>query len=64
MVMVCNNKPVIGEIESKAEKRQRNILYFRVAVYCNKEKREIKSQNDIRVTLEATQIMRNSPVVL
>jgi hypothetical protein len=30
MAIVCNNRPVMGELEMKIEKRPRNLIYVKI----------------------------------
>jgi hypothetical protein len=60
--MICNNKPVIGEIEMRAERRQRNIIYIKIMM--KEENRSIQNFNDICVCVESTQISRHTPLTI
>ena len=52
MIIICNSKPVIGEIEMKIEKRPRNVVYFQIEVYHSGMK--IAQQKDIKISLLST----------
>ena len=57
MAVVCNVKPVMGELEFKVEKRPKPLIY--VKIHIDQEQRQIRTMSDIKVKLEHTQIIQH-----
>jgi hypothetical protein len=57
MAIVCNTKPIMGEIEFKLEKRPKPILFFKI--HLNQEKQSLSCLSDIKLKLEHSQIIQH-----
>ena len=57
MVLVCNVKPIMGELEFKIEKRPKLILYFKISL--NEGRGKIRNMSDFKIRLDYTQIIQH-----